>query len=272
MSTVLITGSSSGIGRSSVEYFQKKGWKVAATMRSPEKETELQTLEGVEVIRLDVTDRASISSAIQQTLDAFGGLDVVVNNAGYGLAGPMEAVKPEQLERQYATNVFGPVYVMQAALPHFREQGRGLFINISSVGGRITLPFNSLYHGAKFALEGISESINYELNPFGIRVKLVEPGGVKTDFAGRSLDLISDPDITAYNDMLQKIIAAFTSPERQAGYSSGDDIAAVIYEAATDNKNQVRYAAGNDAIQLLGARDTMSDEDFLGMIKKEFGV
>lgn len=272
MKTVLITGTSTGIGRSAVIYFQERGWNVAATMRNPENGKELQRLDHVKVMQLDVTDQSSITSAIEDTIESFGGLDVVVNNAGYGLAGPMEAVKPAQLERQYATNVFGPVYVMQAALPQFRKQQHGLFINISSVGGRITLPFNTLYHGTKFALEGISEALNFELNPFGIRVKIVEPGGVKTDFAGRSLDLMHDPEITAYDEAVQHIVSVFTDPARQEDYSTGEDIAKVIFEAATDGTPQLRYAAGKDAIQMLGARPSLSDEAYLEMMKKEFDL
>ena len=269
MKTVLITGTSSGIGRDSVKYFQEQGWQVGATMRKPEEETELGELERVEVIALDVTKRESIRAAVEHTLETFGGLDVVVNNAGYGLAGPLEAVTPEQLERQYATNVFGPVYVMQAALPHFRQQGSGLFINISSIGGLTTLPLNSLYHGTKYALEGISESVNFELNPLGIRVKLVEPGGVKTDFSGRSLDMMHDPDISAYDDIVQKALSAFSA--RDDDYSTGTDVAKVIFEAATDGKPQLRYLAGEDAKAMLSQRESVSDAAYIAGMIERFG-
>ena len=272
MKTVLITGSSSGIGRDTAILFQKEGWNVAATMRRPENETELNQLENVQVLHLDATNRESIISAVNTTIETFGNFDVVVNNAGYGLAGPLEAVKPDQLTRQYDTNVFGPIYVMQATLPHFRARKSGLFINISSIGGRITLPFNTLYHGTKFALEGISEALNYELNPLGIRVKLVEPGGVKTDFAGRSLDLMSDPNITDYDEMMQKILAIFQDPSRTDTYSTGADIAKVIFRAATDGTAQIRYPAGNDAIEMLGQRPSLTDEQYVEMTAKNFGL
>ncbi|MEM8533705.1 MAG: SDR family oxidoreductase [Chloroflexota bacterium] len=272
MKTVLITGSSSGIGRDTVIHFQREGWNVAATMRRPEDETELNQLENVQVLRLDATDRESIISAVNTTIETFGNLDVVINNAGYGLAGPLEAVKPDQLTRQYDTNVFGPIYVMQATLPHFRAQKSGLFINISSVGGRITLPFMTLYHGTKYALEGISEALNYELNPLGIRVKLVEPGGVKTDFAGRSLDMMSDPNTTDYDEITQKVLATYQEPSREDAFSTGADIAKVIFTAATDGTAQIRYPAGNDAIEMLGQRPTMSDEAYVEMTAKNFGL
>lgn len=134
------------------------------------------------------------------------------------------------------------------------------------------MPFNTLYHGTKFALEGISEALNFELNSLGVQVKIVEPGGVKTDFASRSLDLMHDPDITAYDEAMQRVVSAFTDPARQQDYSTGEDIAKVIYEAATDGTPQLRYAAGKDAVQMLGGRSSLSDEVYLEMMKKEFGI
>ena len=188
MKTILITGASSGIGLATAKHFQAAGWNVVATMRNPDSVPELQSLDRLIVLPLDVTDLSSIQAAVNATLEQFGSLDVLLNNAGYGLVGPMEAVTPAQLERQFATNVYGPIYTMQACLPHFRERKAGLIMNVTSVGGRLALPFNSLYHGTKFALEGLSESLALELAPHGIQVKLIEPGGVRTDFAGRSLD------------------------------------------------------------------------------------
>jgi NAD(P)-dependent dehydrogenase (short-subunit alcohol dehydrogenase family) len=209
MKTILIMGASSGIERATVIRFQAEGWNVAATMRNPEKEQELQKLSNVAIFPLDVTNQGSINAAVAGTLDKFKGLDVLLNNAGYGLAGPLEAVDAAQLERQFATNVFGPVYTTQACLPHFRAQASGLVINVSSIGGRLVLPFNSLYHGTKFAIEGISESLALELAPYGIRVKIVEPGGVKTDFAGRSLELMQKDGLHAYDASIQRAMAIF---------------------------------------------------------------
>ncbi|GAB5521760.1 MAG: SDR family oxidoreductase [Rhodothermales bacterium] len=270
MPTILITGASSGIGRATAFYFQSNGWNVAATMRRPAEETELSELENVAILRLDVIDRDSIQQAVQDTLDTFGGLDVLLNNAGYGLAGPLEAVTPDQLERQYATNVYGPIYTMQACLPHFREQGEGLIINVTSIGGRLALPFNSLYHGTKFALEGISESMALEVAPHGIRVKLVEPGGVKTDFAGRSLDMTQKEGLTAYNASLQGAMSVFADPERATTYSESEDIAAVIYEAATDGTDRLRYLAGDDAHAMAEERAQLSDEDYARTMIERF--
>jgi NAD(P)-dependent dehydrogenase (short-subunit alcohol dehydrogenase family) len=262
MKTILITGASSGIGRASVLKFQAEGWNVAATMRSPEKETELQKLSNVAIFALDVTDLNSINTAVAGTLGQFKGLNVLLNNAGYGLAGPFEAADAAQIERQFATNVYGPIYTTQACLPHFRAQASGLIINVSSIGGRLVLPFNSLYHGTKYALEGISEALALELAPYGVRVKIVEPGGVRTDFAGRSLELAKKDGLNAYDDSIQRAMAIFMSPDRAKDYSEASDIAEVIYTAATDGTNQLRYLAGKDAEAMATERAQISDEEY----------
>ncbi len=263
MKTILITGASSGIGRATVLRFQAEGWNVAATMRNPEKETELQKLNNVAIFPLDVTNQDSITTAVTGTIIRFGGLDVLLNNAGYGLAGPLEAVDAIQLERQFATNVYGPVYTTQACLPHFRAQASGLVINVSSIGGRLALPFNSLYHGTKFAIEGISESLALELAPHGIRVKIIEPGGVKTDFAGRSLEFMQKSGLDAYDASIQRAMAVFASPDRAGGYSEAPEIADAIYIAATDGTNRLRYLVGRDAEIMASDRAKLSDEAYL---------
>src|SRR5688572_505494 len=167
---VLITGASTGIGLETAKLFQTKNWKVAATMRNPETATELGNIVDLERIRLDVTDLASIRSAIDQTLAKFGRIDAVINNAGYGVVGPFEATTPEQVERQFETNVFGAMNVCREILPHFREQKRGVIANVASVGGRMTFPLYSVYHATKWAMEGFSESLQFELDQFNIRV------------------------------------------------------------------------------------------------------
>lgn len=168
---ILITGASTGIGKETVKLFQAKNWKVAATMRMPEKAEDLQRIADVECIRLDVTDIASIKSAISETLEKLGRIDAVVNNAGYGVVGPFEATTPEQVDRQFQTNVIGLINVCREIIPYFREQRRGYIVNIASVGGRMTFPLYSVYHGTKRAVEGFSESLQHELEEFNIRVK-----------------------------------------------------------------------------------------------------
>ncbi|MCY7272160.1 MAG: SDR family oxidoreductase, partial [Phormidesmis sp. CAN_BIN44] len=174
--TVLITGASTGIGLATAKLFQQRGWNVVATMRSLEQKSDLMTLDNTLCLRLDVTDSASITQAVTATLEKFSTIDVLVNNAGYALLGAFEACTPEQIERQFATNVLGLMAVTRAVLPHFREQRSGTIINIASIGGKMAFPLYSLYHSTKWAVEGFSESLQYELEPFNIRVRVIEPG------------------------------------------------------------------------------------------------
>ncbi len=270
MKTILIIGASTGIGRATAVRFQAAGWNVAATMRKPGDAGDMQNRERLRVLPLDVTDRGSITAAVHATIDAFGSIDVLLNNAGYGLAGPLEAATPEQIERQYATNVFGPIYTMQAVLPHFRARRAGLIINVTSIGGRLALPFNSLYHGTKFGLEGISESLAQELAPHGVQVKIVEPGGVRTDFAGRSMDFTKKEGLAAYDASLQGATSVFMDPDRGSDYSDPADIAEVIFESATDGKPQLRYLAGKDAVRMMTDRAKLTDEAYREGAVKEY--
>ncbi len=266
--TVLITGSSTGIGRAAAIKFQNEGWNVVATMRSPEKETELQNLDHVVVTRLDVQDLESIDSAIKQGIDTFGKIDLVLNNAGYGLMGTFESASRESVKRQFDVNVFGLFDVTRAILPHFRANKDGMFINISSVGGKMTFPLLPLYHSTKFAVEGFSECLHYELEPIGIKVKVVEPGGVATDFGGRSLDFQHNESLTEYNAFVSNVMTTFESMMQTEQMSTPEYIAEVIYAAATDGTATMRYRAGVDAEQFLTARKQMGDAEFFGMMKQ----
>ena len=156
--TILITGASTGIGKVTAKHFQSNGWNVIATMRTPEKETELSGLDRVLVTRLDVTDSASIETAVAEGIAKFGGIDVLMNNAGYGAYGPLEAFPMDNIRKQFDTNVIGLLEVTKAVLPHFRTRKSGIIVNISSIGGRMTFPLGTLYHGTKFAVEGLSEA------------------------------------------------------------------------------------------------------------------
>jgi NADP-dependent 3-hydroxy acid dehydrogenase YdfG len=268
--TVFITGASSGIGRETAKLFQSKGWNVIATMRHPENESELNLLDRVLVTRLDVLDMNSIQQAFQDGLHAFGQIDVLVNNAGYGAYGPLESFSRDQILRQFNTNVIGLLDVTRAVLPHFREHKKGIVINISSIGGKITFPLGSLYHGTKFAVEGISESLSYEVESFGGQVKIVEPGMVATDFVSRSFDFSNDVDMSEY----QPIVGAFMNvlPHMVQNASPASMVADVIFEAATDGKPQLRYTAGEDARVLIENRQQYDDATFIGGIKSQFGL
>jgi NAD(P)-dependent dehydrogenase (short-subunit alcohol dehydrogenase family) len=266
--TVLITGTSSGIGRATAQYFSAQGWNVAATMRAPENEKELGTLDGVRVYALDVTDPKSIANAVTNVINDFGGIDVLVNNAGFGLFGPFEEASQEKIDRVFATNVFGVMNMTRAILPHFREKKNGVIINVTSVGGLAGLPMNSIYHATKFAIDGFSESLAFELEPFNIRVKVVAPGGVATDFAGRSLSITTDKTDHPYATYMQHIVNAFDS--RRGNYKGPEAVAEVIAQAANDESPRLRYLSGADAEQLLAARRHFSDAEYFNLVKSNF--
>ncbi|MBB4805389.1 NAD(P)-dependent dehydrogenase (short-subunit alcohol dehydrogenase family) [Chryseobacterium defluvii] len=266
MNTIFMTGTSTGLGKAAVKLFAAKGWNVIATMRKPENETELNELPNVTLMALDVTDKEQVRRVISEVVSKYN-VDVVFNNAGYGLAGPFEGADEDQIFRNINTNLLGVMRVTQAFLPHFREKGKGMFISTTSIGGSVTFPMNSVYHATKFALEGWSESLTYELEPFGITVKTVAPGGIATDFAGRSLDLCKHD---AYEEIFSKVFNAFTNPERRAAYSSAEQIAEVVYEAATDRNQQLKYIAGNDAKELFELRNAAGQENFRKEVKKIF--
>jgi NADP-dependent 3-hydroxy acid dehydrogenase YdfG len=268
--TILITGASSGIGKATAILFQKKGWNVIATMRKPEEERELSTLENVLVTHLDVTDAETITKAVALGIGQFGKIDVLLNNAGYGAYGPLEATPIEKIERQFGTNVIGLLNTTKAVLGHFRQNKSGVIINISSVGGKITFPLGTLYHGTKFAVEGISEALHYEMNAIGVKVRIVEPGMVATDFGGRSFDFNNDETLAEYQGLVQGVFAGFGSAQESA--STAASIAEVIYRAATDDSDQLRYPAGKDAEMLLSKRQAENDETFLKDIKNQFAT
>ncbi|MCW3116731.1 MAG: 3-oxoacyl-(acyl-carrier-protein) reductase [Chitinophagaceae bacterium] len=254
MKTIFITGASTGLGKATAKLFAGNGWNVIATMRKPENETELNRIHNITLLPLDVTNPVQIKDTTKKAI-ASGNIDVVFNNAGYGLIGPLETVTDEQLVRQLDTNVLGVIRVTQAFIPYFREKQNGLFISTTSVGGLITFPFSSVYHATKWALEGWSESMAFELTKFGIGIKTVSPGGIKTDFVTRSLDTSSHP---AYNKWVEKLYAGI----HEDNFTPAEQIAEVVYEAATDGKDKLRYLAGADAHAAYAQRLQVGDEAF----------
>lgn len=234
--TVFITGASSGFGRTAALLFKEKGWNVAASMRSPSSEVSWTGPAGLFTPRVDVTDIASMQTATDQVIEKFGRIDVLVNNAGFGLLGPLEGARFEDLRREFDTNVLGAIGMIQMVLPVMRKAGAGIIINVSSVGGRATFPLFSTYHATKFALEGLSEALQYELHMHGIRIKLVEPGASKTNFGGSSLVETPHPAYHALSagmaQSMDKIAASAPGPEK---------VAEVIYKAATDRSSRLRY-------------------------------
>ena len=263
---IFITGASSGLGRATAKLFASKGWNVIASMRDPKKEKELGNISGIQLMSFDVTDPHEIESVANQVVGS-GGVDVVFNNAGYGLAGPLEGLKDEQILRMVNTNMLGTIRTTKAFIPHFREKRAGLFLNTTSIGGLLTVPFNSIYHATKWALEGWSESMAFELNHFGIGIKTIEPGGIRTDFFTRSLDTGRHP---AYDALVNKVMGMITDRKQMATYSSPDQIAEVVYEAATDGKDQLRYVAGADAKSMYAMRLQLGDEAFRKAMTQQF--
>jgi NADP-dependent 3-hydroxy acid dehydrogenase YdfG len=267
--TILITGTSSGLGRATAKLFHAKGWNVIATMRSPEHETELTELDRALVTRLDVQDASSIHGAVEAGFTKFGRIDALVNNAGYGAYGPLEATPLEKIRRQFDVNVLGLLATTRAVLPHFRSNKSGTIVNISSIGGRIAFPLGTLYHGTKFAVEGLSESLHYELRALGIRVKVIEPGMIKTDFGGRSFDFNNDPKLPEYQPLVRKLTETFGP--MMASASTPEQIADVVYIAVTDGTDRLRYEAGPDASQILGNRKAADDATFMAAVRTRFG-
>ncbi|WP_118976444.1 SDR family oxidoreductase [Taibaiella koreensis] len=262
MKTIFITGASSGLGKATAKLFAANGWNVIATMRRPEQETELGQIPNITLLPLDVTNLQQVRSTVQQAI-ALSDIDVVFNNAGYGLMGPLEAISDEQIVRQFDTNLLGVIRVAQAFIPYFREKKRGLFLTTTSIGGHITFPFSSLYHATKWALEGWNESMAFELRKIGVGTKTIAPGGIQTDFIGRSLDFSPHP---AYQQWTDSLFAGI----EQHQFSPVEAIAAVVYEAATDGKDQLVYLAGPDAEAMHARRRELGNEAFHQQMEATF--
>lgn len=268
--TVFVTGSSSGIGRAAAMLFHDRGWNVVATMRSPQRESELTQLPHVLVTETDVTVETSIANAIDAGIARFGGIDVLLNNAGYGAYGPLEATSIGHIRQEFETNVIGALAVIKAMTPHFRQRGRGVIVNMSSIGGRVAFPLGSLYHGSKFAIEGVTEALQYEMAEIGVAVKLVEPGMTRTNFAGRSFQFNDDPRLPEYRPIVASTIGAFETLGKDA--ADAQSVAETIYHAATDGDDRLRYVTGKDAEALLKMRRDEDDVAFARHIRKAFGL
>ena len=267
--TIFITGASSGIGKATAQYFAERDWNVVATMRKPSDGDELAARTNVLVTRLDLLDTDSIQAAADAAAERFGAIDVLLNNAGYGAYGPLEATSMEVIRRQFEVNVFGVIEAIKAVLPGMRARRSGTIINIASVGGRVTYPFGTLYHGSKWAVEGLSEALHYELSALGIRVKIIEPGGVRTDFSGRSFVFTNDPELAEYQPLVEAFTAARGTP---TGQMEPEDVAAAIWGAATDGSSRLRYVCGDGARTLLGQRYSIEqDEAFVAGMRERFG-
>ena len=259
--TVLVTGASSGFGKAIAQRFANEGWNVVASMRNTVAATDFGDRGNVLVTQLDVTDPTSIERAVKAGIDRFGKLDVVVNNAGFGQYGVFEAVPPEKIQRNFDVNVFGVMNVMRAVIPIFRQQKQGMILNISSVGGLIGLPGISTYLATKFALEGFTESVSYELASQNIVVKMVEPGGGDTGFHSRSqTENIGAGGISSYEPFIARTNAVMAGIGTRMATPA--HIADAVYSAVTDGTKRLRYFAGDDLRHFVDARRKLSDQDY----------
>ena len=272
--TVLITGSSRGIGRATAELLAGKGYRVLATMRNPDSGRELA--EGAKakgwdlsVLPLDVRDDASVRAAVARA----GEIDILVNNAGFEVWGALEEMAVADLADQFETNVYGPFRLINAILPDMRRRGRGVIVNVSSVAGRVAAPLNGLYAASKYALEALSESLHYEVSHFGVRVHIVEPGGVETTFADsrRLVGAAAGDESSPYRELISQWEQAFDRLIPCGQRASARAVAEAILEAI-EKGDKLRYPVGADAQMVLMVRKQMDDEAFESAMRQQLGL
>jgi NAD(P)-dependent dehydrogenase (short-subunit alcohol dehydrogenase family) len=269
--TAVITGTSSGIGYEIALTMARNAFLTFATMRNLEKGRSLKSIAEREklplkLVQLDVTDERSVNNAIQSITTEANRVDVLVNNAGYALGGPFEDLAIDEIKAQYETNLFGLIRTTQAVLPIMRRQKSGTIVNISSGAGRLGYPGGSAYVSTKFAVEGLSESMSYELEPFGIKVVLVEPGFIKTNFAQTMVIAKKSQDPNSpYSQMMQK--TASTSSRLAENGSRPDLVAKVVLNAVTTQNPNLRYLVGKDVEEWVRTKNSVTDEEFHNMMK-----
>ncbi len=270
----IVTGSSSGIGYETALVLARNGFRTYATMRNLQKAKAISDVAEREklllhTIKLDVKDEKSVNDAIQTIKSDAGRIDVLVNNAGYGLTGSLEDLLMSEIKAQYETNVFGLIRVTQAVLPIMREQKSGIIVNISSIGGKMAMPLSSPYIGTKFAVEGLSESIAYDLEPFGIKVVIIEPGAIKTKFETGMVvaQKTQNPNSPYYNTM-QKLQRSLNSAFKNG--TPPTKVAEVILNAITSPVPNLRYSVGDDAAVLAQKRKALPDSEFQKLVLEFF--
>src|SRR6476659_2088673 len=270
----IVTGSSSGNGLETSLLLAKNGFYTSATMRNLDKSTRIKEIaknDGVplEVLQLDVTDYKSTADAIESIGNRHRRIDVLVNNAGYEHHGAVEELSMEEIKTQFETNFFGAVRVTKAVLPIMRKQRSGAIVNVSSIGGIIGVPLNSAYVGSKFALEGFSESMKYELEGFGIKVILIEPGAVKTNYLdnAKQAQMAMNPG-SPYAEFSKKMSAGVKERFKEASSSSPYQVAEVILSAIKSEKPNTRYLVGNDAIAIKERKKNSTDSKLERWIKE----
>lgn len=268
--TVLVTGCSSGIGYATCLMFARNNFATYGSVRDLSKAERIQEITNKEklplkIIRLDVNEDESIRIAIQKIIFDSGGIDILINNAGYGMFGPIEEISIKEIKEQFETNFFGTIRLIKAIVPIMRKQRNGTIVNISSMVGRFGVPLNAAYVSSKFALEGLSESISFELEEFGIKVILVEPGVIQTDFF-HNLKVRGNDTKSPYYKLMDKRIA-FLKAAMKNSVSSSDQVANTILHAVNSRDPDMRYVIGNDATNSIHMRNSLSDREFMKWIK-----
>jgi NAD(P)-dependent dehydrogenase (short-subunit alcohol dehydrogenase family) len=268
----VVTGTSSGIGHETSLALARSGFRTYATMRNLNKSENIKSVATKEnlpihINQLDVTDDISIKNAVQAILSEVGRIDVLVNNAGYALNGAFEDLTTDEIKAQFETNLFGVIRTTQAILPIMRKQEFGIIVNMSSGAGRLGYPGGSAYVSTKFAVEGLSESMAYELEPFGIKVVLVEPGVIRTNFANAMVVAKKSQDPNSpYSQIMQKMATSFEHMMENG--SSPDLVAKVVLKAVTSENPSLRYLAGKDIETWMEGKRNKSDEEFYKMMKQ----
>jgi len=269
--TIFITGTSTGLGKATAIYFAEQGWNVAATMRTPEKSTDFSSYENIRVFKLDVTDTAQVAAAVAQAIDAFGKIDVVVNNAGQGTFGALELVDDDAIDAQYQVNVRGVINVTKAFTPHFRANNGGKFINISSYMGVLSaMPLASLYNMSKFALEGLIEGLYYELKPLNIDQHLLEIGVYNGHNFVENMVWGESTEITAYQELTANVKEGFFANRDTSKFPEAQLIVDEIFGLATGANTQFRKLVGEDSVGLQVMRDSMPVEQYLETIDARY--
>ena len=271
----IVTVSSSGIGYATSLLLARNRFHTYATMRNIEKSADIQEIANKErlslqVIQLDVNDDASIRNRIKRIERENERIDVLINNAGYGLVGAFEDLSVEEIKSQFETNFFGVIRLTQQVLPIMRKQKSGTIVNVSSGAGRIGFPGMSAYVSSKFALEGLSESMSYELEPFGIRVIIIEPSVIRTNFKKNSVmskKSLDNSSISPYSSIIQKMDASISSIVEHA--TPPEEVAKAILHSVISNNPELRYLVGNDIIMMAETKKSMSDEDFRKMMMQK---
>lgn len=262
--TVLITGTSSGIGKAAVTAFHRRSWQVVATMRNPARAAAFGWPANVLVTRLDLTDPDSLEAAKMAAEARFGAIDALVNNAGYGLTGAIETCTPEQIRASFETNLFGTLEAIRTFLPAMRERDQGVIVNVTSIGGRMTFPFYGYYSATKYALEAVSEGLWHDLYPSQVRVKVIEPGFTQTAFAETGL-VMGEIDLPFYRERISRL----TERLKQGGTGTPPEVIAdLIVRAAEDPGRRLRYHAGLYAGPLLALRRLLPDTWFMRLLRR----